>query len=340
MTRTVVIACIWAARLVVEPRPVNAQVSFTRVAMDHVSIDIKGQPFSDFYIGQGYPKPFLAPLRSATGLVVTRSYPMHTVAGESRDHPHHRGLWIGYGNVNGVNFWENELNVPNTDPETPKQQGKIVLAKLGAITPGRKSGQIAAIFEWRVPEGSVLLEEQRAMTFYADPDLRTLDVDATLTAKRDVQFADTKEGFFAIRLADSMAGTSARGVRCPSCALNKHGGIMTNSHGAQAEKNVWGRRADWVDYDGVVEGQQVGVVIFDDPRNYNYPPRWHSRDYGLFAVNPFGVNDFEPNSGERGGHTLASGQSMRFRYRIIVHPGGTPKQKIADWYADYVRTAK
>ena len=52
--------------------------------------------------------------------------------------------------------------------------------------------------------------------------MRIVDVDSTFTARADVKFGDTKEGFFAIRVADSMAG--------------KNGGIMTNSEGAQTEK--------------------------------------------------------------------------------------------------------
>lgn len=326
MLRISVVACASAVLLIAASAPrATAQVTLTPVGTDHVSIAINGQSFSDFYIGNAYPKPFLAPLRTATGIVVTRRYPMQTIAGESRDHPHHRGLWIGYGNVNGVNFWENELKMPNTDPETPKQQGRIVLQKLGAITPGPKSGKITAEFGWRSPDRAVLLEEQRVMTFYAGPELRTIDVDATLTARGQVQFADTKEGFFAIRVADSMTG--------------KHGGIMTNSSGARTEKNVWGRRAEWVDYAGTIEGQKVGIAIFDNPQNFSHPPRWHSRDYGLFAVNPFGVKDFEPNSAEKGGHTLAPGQSMRCRYRVIVHSGEVANQRLVDWYQDYVRTA-
>jgi Methane oxygenase PmoA len=323
MKRAAVIACSSAVWLIIAASnpAAHAQVTLAAAGLDHIAIAINGQPFSDFYIGEKYPKPFLAPLRTATGIVVTRHYPMQSLPGESRDHPHHRGLWIGYGNVNGINFWENELDIPNTDPETPKEQGRIVLQKLGALTPGEKSGEIVATFDWRAPDAVVLLEERRIMTFYADPDLRTVDVDATLTARREVRFADTKEGFFAIRLADSMAG--------------KNSGMMTNSSGDHTEKNVWGRRADWVDYDGTVNGQKVGIVIFDHLDNYNHPPRWHSRDYGLFAVNPFGVKDFEPNSGEHGGHTLARGESLRFRYRVIVLPGDTPKQKIADWYAKY-----
>jgi hypothetical protein len=321
-----ILACAWAiCAIVAAPAALNAQVEFRASGADHVSIRIDEQPFSEFYIGNAYPKPFLAPLRSASGLIVTRKYPMESVAGESRDHPHHRGLWIGYGDVNGVNFWENELNVPNTDTQTPKQQGRIVLRELNAIKPGKKSGAIAATFEWRAPDGTQLMAEQRVMTFYAESETRTVDIDATFTAKERVQFADTKEGFFAIRLADSMAG--------------KTGGVITNSAGAQTEKQVWGKRADWVDYDGVVEGQKVGVAIFDHPANYNHPPRWHARDYGLFAVNPFGLKDFDPQAAEQGGHVLAAGQAMRFRYRVMVHPSTTPK-KIANWYAEYVENAR
>lgn len=141
--------------LIAAPGCAHAQVELRPAGTDHISIEINGQPFSDFYIGDAYPKPFLAPLRSATGLIVTRRYPMERVEGESRDHPHHRGLWIGYGNVNGINFWENETKIPNTDKETPKEQGRIVLRKIDGLTPGRKSGGIAATFEWRTPAARI-----------------------------------------------------------------------------------------------------------------------------------------------------------------------------------------
>ncbi|MDQ2947020.1 MAG: PmoA family protein, partial [Acidobacteriota bacterium] len=71
------------------------------------------------------------------------------------------------------------------------------------------------------------------------------------------------------------------------------------------------------------------------PGNYNHPTRWHSRAYGLFAANPFGLKDFDPKSAEAGGKSLASGESLRFRYRVIIHPGDVPMKKVADWYAGY-----
>ena len=303
--------------------PVSGQVTFQNIHGDHIAIAINGRPFSDFYIGSSYPKPFLAPLRTASGLVVTRHYPMELVEGESRDHPHHRGLWIGYGQINDVNFWENEASQTNRNPRNPLTRGLIVLEKLNELKPGPDHGSITATFGWRSPEGSNILEEHRTMIFYADPEIRKLDVDSTLTAVKLAKFADTKEGFFAIRVADSMR--------------EQNGGMIRDSNGAQGEKNVWGKRADWADYEGMVEGQKVGIAIFDHPQNYNHPPRWHARAYGLFAVNPFGVKDFERTSTASGGYSMQPGQSLRFRYRVIIYSGAEPASKIAAWYADYIK---
>ena len=304
--------------------PSFAQVDIKAVGDDHVSIAINGQPFSDFYIGSNYQKPFLSPLRTATGLVVTRRWPMEQIESDSHDHPHHKGLWIGYGIVNDVNFWEVET-ASKPSAGNPDLKGQVVLKKLGDISSGQKSGSVTATFAWRAPNHGDMLEEKRVMTFYAEPDVRTIDVDVTFAAKTNIKFADTKEGFFAIRLADALT--------------EKNGGVITNSDGAQTEKNVWGKRAEWVDYDGTLDGQKVGIVIFDNPHNFNFPTRWHARAYGLFAANPFGSKAFDPKAPE-GGHTLNTGDSMRFRYRVIIHPGDVPKKKIADWYSAYSKKTK
>ena len=309
--------------LIAGVRSALAQVEL-RGETDHVTITINGQPFSTFYFGTNYPKPFLAPLRTANGLIVTRRYPMENVEGESRDHQHHRGLFIGYGEINGLNFWENEFKYGSDAPKNfdAARNGRMILGKLRLEKPGKGSGVIKATFNWVGPDGAPILEEYRAMTFYAGPeDQRIFDVDFTLTAKIAAQFADTKEGFFAIRIADSMT--------------EKNSGRMINSEGAETEKNVWGKRAKWVDYSGTVQGQKVGIAIFEYPQNYNYPERWHSRAYGLFAVNPFGLKDFDPKAEEKGGYTLRAGDVLRFRYRVMIHSGDMPKEKLDELYSEY-----
>ena len=99
--------------------PLCAQVKITQQGKDKISVEIDGKPFTDFYIGPETAKPYLHPLRTADGKVVTRGFPMVTdIPGEAHDHPHHRGLWFTHGDVNGYDFWANE-----TRPEG-RQQGQ------------------------------------------------------------------------------------------------------------------------------------------------------------------------------------------------------------------------
>ncbi|HEX7360740.1 MAG TPA: PmoA family protein [Bryobacteraceae bacterium] len=301
----------------ISPCPAAAQVSFRNFHGDHIAITVDGRPFSTFYIGSQYPKPFLAPLRTAGGTIVTRRYPMKMVPGESRDHPHHRGLFFGYGDINHVDLWANEPS----EKVAHLARGKFAIEKLGKLKDGKKRGSFTTTIGWQDPVGHDILRESRIMTFYADPHVRKLDWDSTLTAIRQATFADTKEGFFAIRVADSMNG--------------RHGGVLRNSKGALGEKNVWGKRADWATYEGTVDGRQVGIAILDNPHNYKHPPRWHARAYGLFAVNPFGEKQFDRDSATPGGYTMKPGQSLRFRYRVIIYTGKMPTSTVARWYREY-----
>jgi hypothetical protein len=76
-----------------------------------------------------------------------------------------------------------------------------------------------------------------------------------------------------------------------------------------------------VDYSGPVEGQTVGVLVIDHPSNPRHPTYWHSRAYGLLAANIFGVHDFLNDKTQDGSLTVEPGQSVRFRYRVVIHPG-------------------
>jgi hypothetical protein len=277
--------------------PAWAQVEF-KSTPDHIAVVIDGKPFTDFFVGSEYPKPFLHPLRAEDGRMVTRQFPMSQVEGETRDHPHHRGLFIGYGSISGINFWENE------QAYTTPNRGTIMLTERPRFERKEERASIRADFSWRDPAGNEMLTEARLMEFRGGATTRTIDFTLSLTAARDVHFDDTKEGFFAIRVADSMRETA--------------GGQLLNSHGDRGEKQIWGKRADWAEYSGNVDGKPVAILIFDHPSSYNHPPRWHARAYGLFAVNPFGVKDFDPTSKEAGGASLKRGEKLSFRYRVVI----------------------
>lgn len=281
------------------PGVVAGQVKLTQTA-EKISVEIDGRPFTDFYVGKDARKPYLHPLRTADGKIVTRKYPMENVEGESRDHPHHRGLWFTHGEVNGLDFWSNEIGQKG-------EKGLVVLERVSKPKSGKQQADIEATFKWTDSKGKVLLTEARRMTFYSDATLRTIDFDIVLRAVEEAKFGDTKEGTFAIRLADSMA--------------EKNGGVMTSAEGSKKEKNVWGKQSPWVDYSGMVDGQKVGVAIFDHPSNPRHPTYWHSRAYGLFAANIFGLHDFLDDKTKDGSLVLKAGSALHFRYRVIIHNG-------------------
>ena len=71
----------------------------------------------------------------------------------------------------------------------------------------------------------------------------------------------------------------------------------------------------------MLDGEKVGIVMMDHPGNPRHPTYWHSRGYGLHSINPFGVHDFLNDKNQDGSLTLQPGEHVRFRYRVVVHPG-------------------
>jgi len=305
--------------------PLCAQVKITQHT-DRISVEIDGKPFTDLFVGADTTKPYLWPLRAASGKIVTRAFPMDMVEGETRDHPHQRGLWFSHGDVNGFDFWGNEMSQHKDDGK----RGRIVLKKVGELKSGKKSGSLSATFDWIDPQDKVLLTESRTIVFYSNPTLRIMDFDINLLAHEKVTFGDTKEGTFAIRLAAGLEEPQKKSPPKPPRT-----GLMVSSEGGKGEKDVWGKRASWVDYAGELEGEKLGVAIFDNPANPKHPTYWHSRSYGLFAANIFGEHDYYNDKTRNGSVTVEPGNSLRFRYRVVIHPGDYASADIAGMYKKY-----
>ncbi len=292
--------------------PLTGAVTLTRIG-DTVHIEIDGKPFSDFYFGPAAPKPYLHPLRSASGKIVTRRFPMENIEGETTTDQHQRSVWLGYSSVGGFEFWKNEFSYK--DP----MAGKVITLRVDELKSGPTAGSLHGLFRWLSPVGEPMLEESRDMTFREAGSLRMVDVDITLKALEDTKLGDSKDGAFSVRLAEPL--------------IEKNGGVITNSAGGRGMKETWGKQANWVDYSGELQGEKVGVALFDHPASFHHPARWHVRDYGLLAVNPFGSKAFEaalPDST----FTLAKGKSLHLRYRIVVHPA-LPPAEIEKLYQDF-----
>jgi hypothetical protein len=312
--------------------PASAQVKLSQTP-EQIAVDINGKPFTVLYIGgKDLNRPYLHPLRSASGKIVNRSFPAGQIPGETTDHPHHAGLFYGHGDVNGYNYWAIQ-NVPTPVSTADPKMGRIVLKQVLSVKSGNDSGSIDVAFNWLKPDGKPLLTETRKMTFYSHPTLRIIDFDFDLAAIEKVVFGDTKEGTFAMRMATPLEEPPLEGPATGPARTGK----LINAQGGQREANVWGKRSEWVDYSGELDGERVGVVMMDHPDNPRHPTYWHSRGYGLHSINPFGVSDFLNDKSQNGSMTIEPGQHVRFRYRVIIHPGLGPA-RLAALYQDYANT--
>jgi hypothetical protein len=312
--------------------PLNAQepVELKRTG-DRIDVLIDGKPFTSYFFGPQAPKPYFHPLRSAQGTVVTRGYPMvKNIPGESDDHPHHRGMYFAHGDINGVDFWS-EAQFEEKAPvkvggkqysvSEPLPHGRTVFRKLEEMAAGRDSGRLRALFDLVGPDGKTIAQETQAYVFHGDESNRIIDCEFTIHAlQQPVKMGDTKEGTFAIRVV--------KGLKPPA-------GRMLNSNGGIGEGQIWGKRANWVDYSGTVAGEKVGIAIFDNPSNPKHPTYWHAREYGLFAVNPFGEHDFYHDPKRDGSITIPPGGSLTLRYRVLIHHGDASEAKVASAYEQY-----
>ncbi|HUS05184.1 MAG TPA: PmoA family protein [Bryobacteraceae bacterium] len=312
--------------------PAAAQVSVTRSA-DRITVEIDGKPFTQMFIGPDAAKPYLFPLRAASGTLVTRGFPLDELPGDSKDHPHHRGLNFAHADVNGSNFWANEAFNPGA-------KGKIVLDKVERLQSGRKKGSLQASFKWLDAKGTAILSDRRTITFYSQPALRTFDYDIVLTALETARFGDTHEGSFGVRVASWLEEPAPKYV--PKASKEdvrptepKRTGRILNSEGLETEAQVRGKRANWADYSGEYKGEKLGIAILDHPSNPRHPTYWHTRGYGMFAANIFAVSDLGNEKAKDGSMTLKPGEQLKFRYRVVIHPGTPESAGIAKLYSDY-----
>ena len=274
--------------------------------------------------GSTLKKPILYPLRTATGIDITRGYPYEQRAGERVDHPHHVGHWFNYGDVNGLDFWNHSESTPE---DRKPGMGSIVHRAVHKIESGMSRGVLEVETDWLKPDGSVLLTETTQFIFKKSNNKRMIDRITTLHApSEDVMFTDNKEGMIAIRVTRALEHPSNSPV------------LLTDSTGGPMEKkvvdntgvsgqylssqgisgtDVWGSRARWMILSGIVQDENVSVAIIDHPSNPGYPTYWHARGYGLFAANPLGQNVFS-NGMEQLNHELKQGESTTFQYRIVI----------------------
>src|SRR5205085_3558287 len=144
-----------------------------------VDVLIDGSLFTSYIWREDLKKPVLYPINSARGTVITRGFPLMPRSGESVDHPHQVGLWLNYGDVNGVDFWNNSIY---RSAEEMKHMGTIVQRKIVSAISGSGKGELRVRADWIMPDGRAALNEDTRFIFQGDSDSRSIDRITTLTA--------------------------------------------------------------------------------------------------------------------------------------------------------------
>jgi len=296
-------------------------------AAKKVDVLIDGKLFTSYIYPDSLEKPVLYPINTAGGNTITRGWPLAPRPGERIDHPHHIGLWFNYGDVNGLDFWNNSSAVP---ADKKDKFGHIVHRSIKTAQNGANEGVLEVELDWVDHEGKVLLTEHTKFVFSGEEGQRSIDRIATLTAaNEEVKFTDNKEGMLAIRVARELEHpsdkpelfTDASGKVTDVPTMNNEGitGNYKSSEGVEGH-DVWGTRANWVSLSGTIKEEKVEVVILDNPTNPGFPTYWHARGYGLFAANPLGQKAMSEGKEELN-FKLDKGQSATFKYKVQIYSG-------------------
>jgi hypothetical protein len=262
-----------------------------------IDILINKNLFTSYILSEDEKYPFFFPVNGPSNASVTSM--------RNANYPHHSSLFFGCDRVNGGNYWQEGL-----------ERGQIISIRADIIESGNDKVIIENECIWRRPNASAPIKDIRKITITAPSnEVYQIDFDVTLEMLMDVIIEKTNHSLFSGRMDADLA------------VIN--GGTMINSNGEKGEKETFGKKAAWIDFYGKRGDKQEGMAIMQHPSNEWYPAPWFTRDYGFFSPTPmyWPQNDKETN--------LKKGQTIKLKYRVLVHSGDTSTAKIAEQFEKY-----
>src|SRR5262245_20762397 len=143
-----------------------SSASSADMSFDHqpgrVEVVLKGKPLTTLYHDGKWDKPFLYPIRTVSGMVVSRGWPVEPRPGEEQDHVWHRGLWWGHGDINGEDFWREKPDKSTSRlalDGRAKTSSDTLEMKLAMITSkGKRLGTVTHRYAFRPDGGNLLID--------------------------------------------------------------------------------------------------------------------------------------------------------------------------------------
>ncbi|MFM1873635.1 MAG: hypothetical protein RL398_3057 [Planctomycetota bacterium] len=268
------------------------------------------RPVWSFVFAADADKPHFHPLALPGGASLTVDAPA--------DHRWHHGLWFSWKFVNGVNYWEHA-------GKTGRSAGRTAwtVESLRTHEDGRAELALRVAYG---PEGQPLLQEQRQLSIGAPAESGSyaIDWDATFVATVPCELDRTPlPGEPGGQAFGGYAGLSVRLAQ-----LDDRDALTTTAPVAFNAQDRFRGTADAFDYRGVLDGREVGIAVLSHRDNPRSPSPWYairSRDMSFFTPAPL----------VPGKWLLEQGESLRLRYRIVVHPGRWSPDQLAAAHAEY-----
>lgn len=276
---------------------------------DRLTITHSGQPVADFvFTDDRILRPYFANVRVPGGLQVTRHHPPRPGKDATDHDTMHPGIWLGFGDISGADFWRNKGRMEHVGFPEP---------------PAVKDDELRFVQECRLRAGDKTLATLTSrITLAGRPGGWLLVWDATFRAGEVAfTFGDQEEMGFGARVATGFT--------------EKNGGLILNSHGQKTAQATWGKAAAWCDFSGNVDGKPAGITLMPAPANFR-ESWWHNRDYGVFVANPFGRAAMR--QGGKSTVTVAPGESFRLRFGAMLHTSADYDPAAA--YRDYLKVLK
>lgn len=262
-----------------------------------IDVTIDDLFFTSYIFTENEKYPFFYPVNGPSGASVTSM--------RNGTYPHHSSLFFGCDRVNGGNYWQEGLD-----------RGQIVSLREDIL----ENDGLRVVIEneciWKRPGAISPVKDLRKITITApSKEIFQIDIEIAMEMLLDVTIEKTNHSLLSVRMDPALAVVN--------------GGTMINAEGDLGEKGTFGKASPWMDCYGKRGDKIEGMAIIQHPSNNWYPSPWFTRDYGFFSPTPM----FWPADGKT--TILKKGETIKLKYRVLVHSGTNETAKIAKEFKIY-----
>ncbi len=256
-----------------------------------------------------YPKigkPYFHPLNSVDGHTLTWLSPS--------DHPWHYALWFSWKYINGINYWEEDktTHLAKGLTEVTKQTVKVNDDLLAKIT---------LQLSYHPPNSSDVLTEDRVLyvsppnkkgNYFIDWESKFIAGDEDVILERTT-IEGEKDG-------RRWGGYATLGLRVNTKTLT---GILLLNDEGKSGLDIHTVPTKWTDISGIIKDdttKSAGIAVFDHSENPRHPVPG-------YVINSKNKNDLprfvytNPGFLYNNAYTIKARDSLKLRYRILVHDG-------------------